>query len=111
MDHLQIKNLVTIINLGSLSFEIYYKENKLISNSGYFQNFKHQLNSISKSTAAHSTLTLDNRSSCKLKKGTDGYLKIEKGLKILKKTVVFEKNYWKIIASHDGYNKDYGTNS
>ena len=93
---------------GSLSFEIYYKENKLISNSGYFQNFKHQLNSISKSTATHSTLTLDNRSSCKLKKDTDGYLKIEKDLKILKKTVVFEKNYWKIIASHDGYIKDYG---
>jgi uncharacterized heparinase superfamily protein len=93
---------------GSLSFEIYYKENKLISNSGYFQNFKHQLNSISKSTATHSTLTLDNRSSCKLKKDTDGYLKIEKNLKILKKTVVFEKNYWKIIASHDGYIKDYG---
>ena len=93
---------------GSLSFEIYYKENKLISNSGYFQNFKHQLNSISKSTATHSTLTLDNRSSCKLKKNTDGYLKIEKNLKILKKTVVFEKNYWKIMASHDGYIKDYG---
>ena len=93
---------------GSLSFEIYYKENKLISNSGYFQNFKHQLNSISKSTATHSTLTLDNRSSCKLKKNTDGYLKIEKDLKILKKIVVFEKNYWKIIASHDGYIKDYG---
>ena len=93
---------------GSLSFEIYYKDNKLISNSGYFQNFKHQLNYISKSTATHSTLTLDNRSSCKLKKDADGYLKIEKGLKILKKTVVFEKNYWKIIASHDGYNKDYG---
>ena len=93
---------------GSLSFEIYYKKNKLISNSGYFQNFKHQLNSISKSTATHSTLTLDNRSSCKLKKDTNGYLKIEKGLKILKKTVIFEKNYWKIIASHDGYIKDYG---
>ena len=93
---------------GSLSFEIYYKDNKLISNSGYFQNFKHQLNSISKSTATHSTLTLDNRSSCKLKKDADGYLKIEKDLKILKKNVVFEKNYWKIIASHDGYIKDYG---
>ena len=93
---------------GSLSFEIYYKDNKLISNSGYFQNFKHQLNYISKSTASHSTLTLDNRSSCKLKKDADGYLKIEKGLKILKKTVVFEKNYWKIMASHDGYIKDYG---
>ena len=45
---------------GSLSFEIYYKDNKLISNSGYFQNFKHQLNYISKSTATHSTLVLDN---------------------------------------------------
>ena len=93
---------------GSLSFEIYYKEYKLISNSGYFQNFKHQLNYISKSTAAHSTLTIDNRSSCKLKKDSDGLLKVEKGLKILNKTVILEKNYWKVKASHDGYIKDYG---
>ena len=38
----------------------------------------------------------------------NGNLKIDKGLKILKKNIIFEKNYWKIVASHDGYIKDYG---
>ena len=70
---------------GALSFEIFYKSTKLISNNGYFQNYKHQLNPISKSTATHSTLCIDNQSSCNFKKDTDGTLKINKGLKILKK--------------------------
>ena len=30
------------------------------------------------------------------------------GLKITKKNIVFEKNYWKINAAHDGYIKEYG---
>ena len=53
---------------GSLSFEITSRGRKLICNSGYFQNFKHQLNEISKSSATHSTLILDDRSSCKFTK-------------------------------------------
>ena len=28
-------------------------------------------------------------------------------IKNFKKNIVFEKNYWKINASHDGYNKKY----
>ena len=76
---------------GTLSFEIYFKGKKLISNSGYFQNYKHQLNSISRSTASHSTLTIDNRSSTKLKKNADGTLKIDKAAKILKKKNFFRK--------------------
>ena len=48
---------------GSLSFEIFSGEKKLICNSGYFQNPKHPLNEISKSSATHSTLILDDRSS------------------------------------------------
>ena len=93
---------------GSLSFEIVFNGKKLISNSGYFQNFKHQLNSISKSTAAHSTLVLDNHSSSKTKKNSYGAFTIEKGLKIIKKSVIAEKNYWSISGSHDGYLKEYG---
>ena len=89
---------------GSLSFEIISKGRKLICNSGYFQNFKHQLNEISKSSATHSTLTLDDRSSCKFTKRKQ----ILEGLKIIKKNIVFEKNYWKINAAHDGYLKQYG---
>ena len=93
---------------GALSFEIYFKNTKLISNAGYFQNYKHQLNAISKSTATHSTLCIDNRSSCKFKKESDGLVKIEKGIKILKKNIISEKDYWCVSGSHDGYLKNYG---
>ena len=93
---------------GALSVEIFYKNCKLISNCGYFQNYKHQLNSISKSTVTHSTLILDNKSSCSLKKDHDGILKNNHDLKILKKSSLSEKNYLCINGSHDGYLKEYG---
>jgi len=93
---------------GALSFEIISSNKKLICNSGYFQNFKHQLNDVSKSTAAHSTLIIDNRSSCKLRKQEDGKSIIDNGLKIIKKSTIFEKNYWSVESSHDGYLKEFG---
>ena len=93
---------------GSLSFEIISGGKKLICNSGYFQNYKHQLNNVSKSTATHSTLIIDNHSSCKLRKNGNQYSKIEQGLKITKKSIVFEKNYWSLRSAHDGYIKQYG---
>jgi uncharacterized heparinase superfamily protein len=93
---------------GSLSFEIISNGKKLICNSGYFQNFKHQLNELSKSSAVHSTLTLEDRSSCKFFKSSDSGFKISQGLKIIKKKIVNEKNYWKINAAHDGYLKQFG---
>ena len=92
---------------GSLSFEIISNGKKLICNSGYFQNFKNQLNEISKSSAAHSTLVIDDKSSCKFVKTSDLSTRISEGLKITKKNIIFEKNYWKIIAAHDGYLKKY----
>ena len=88
---------------GSLSFEIISSGRKLICNSGYFQDSKNQLNKISKSSATHSTLILDDRSSCKFTEKS----KIFESLKIIKKNVVFEENYWKINAAHDGYLKQY----
>ena len=93
---------------GTLSFEIFFNGCKLISNCGYFQNYKHQLNSISKSTATHSTLVLDNRSSCKMRKDLDGIFKVDDELKIIKKNIISEKKYWNISGSHDGYLKNYG---
>ena len=90
---------------GALSFEIISNNKKLICNSGYFQKTKHKLNDISRSSANHSTLIIDNHSSCKI---NSSKLEIENNLKILKKTTVMEKNYWNICASHDGYNKRYG---
>jgi len=90
---------------GALSFEIISNKKKLICNSGYFQSHGHQLNELSKSSAIHSVLILDDRSSCKFNKTKN---EISHGLKILKKNIVFEKNYWKINSAHDGYLKQYG---
>jgi len=87
---------------------MYYNNIKLISNNGYFQNSKHQLNLISKSTATHSTLCIDNQSSCKFRKDSNGLMKVDKGLKILKKNILFNKDHWSIMGSHDGYLKKYG---
>jgi len=93
---------------GALSFEIISNGKKLISNCGYFQKVNHQLNEVSKSSASHSTLIIDDRSSCSFNKLTNKKSKICKGLRILEKKIVFEKNYWKINASHDGYLKLHG---
>ena len=93
---------------GALSFEIISNGKKLICNSGYFQNHNHQLNELSKSSAIHSTLILDDSSSCKFNKTRNKSSGISHGLKILKKNIIFEKNYWKINAAHDGYLKQYG---
>jgi len=90
---------------GALSFEIISNGKKLICNSGYFQKTKHKLNNISRSTANHSALIIDNQSSCKINSTN---LEIDYGLKILKKTYEMKKNYWNICASHDGYTKKYG---
>jgi len=90
---------------GALSFEIISNKKKLICNSGYFQKTKHKLNDISKSSANHTTLIIDNHSSCKINKSK---MEIENSLKILNKKFVMEKNYWNISASHDGYSKRYG---
>jgi uncharacterized heparinase superfamily protein len=92
---------------GALSFEIISNGKKLISNCGYFKN-NNKINQLSKSSAAHSTLIIDDNSSCKFTKVHDSWI-VNKGLKILKKDCVFEKNYWKINASHDGYLKRYNS--
>ena len=91
---------------GSLSFEIITNGKKLISNCGYYEGKNEKLVKLSKSTAAHNTLAIDNNSSCKFKRFKENYL-INNGLKILKKSIVHEKNYWKISASHNGYFKKY----
>ena len=91
---------------GSLSFELVSNGKKLISNCGYYSGKNEKLAKLSKSTATHSTLILNDNSSCKFKKRKKNYL-LEGNLKILKKDIIFEKNYWKISSSHDGYNKKF----
>jgi uncharacterized heparinase superfamily protein len=94
---------------GALSFEICSGGKKLISNCGYHNNKNSKLIELSKSTATHNTLTIDDSSSCQYRKINNKNYYVNNNLKILKKNIVFEKNYWKINASHDGYKKKYDT--
>ncbi len=91
---------------GALSFEIISNGKKLITNCGYYKKNNQNLNKISKSSAAHSTLIIDDNSSCKFIKKKNEFI-LKKGLKITQKNSVCEKNYWKINAAHDGYFKKF----
>ena len=93
---------------GPLSFEAIYKGSKIICNSGYFQNQNHKLNIISRSTVAHSTLVLNSKSASTFKKKNRKTI-LENGLKSIKENIVFEKNFWSIKGSHNGYQKKFGT--
>ncbi len=92
---------------GALSFEIISNGKKLISNCGYYKN-NSKLNQLSKSSAAHSTLIIDDNSSCKFTK-IDNLNLVKNGLRIIKKDIIYKKNYWKISASHNGYLKRYNS--
>lgn len=93
---------------GALSFEIISNQKKLITNSGYFSENNNKLNKISKSTSLHSTLIVEDYSSCNYKKIKNLGLVIDNGLKISKKNIVYEENYWKLSAAHDGYSQKFG---
>ena len=93
---------------GALSLEIVSNGRKLISNCGYFKKNNIKLNNLSRSTAAQSTLIIDDNSSCKFSKLHNSFF-VKNGLKVHKKNSIFEKNYWKICASHDGYIKKYNS--
>ena len=97
---------------GCLSFEITSNKEKLICNLGFDINKNNKIKLLSKSTAAHSTLYLNNHSSCIFR--TSHSLKINhenklyEGLKIIKKKIVSEKDFENITVSHSGYQSRYG---
>jgi len=94
---------------GALSFEIFTNSKKLITNSGYYSGNRNKLNKLSKSTALQSTLSIEDHSSCDYRNVGKSNLIVNEGIRITKKNLVFEDNYWKISASHDGYLKKFQT--
>jgi uncharacterized heparinase superfamily protein len=102
------KNLSKDYQSGALSFEIISNDKKLLSNSGYFADTQNKLNKISKSTALQNTLAIEDYSSCSFKKIEKSNFIVDQGLKITKKNIIFEDNYWKISAAHDGYFQRFG---
>ena len=73
---------------GALSFEIVSNGKKLISNCGYYEKPNNKLCQLSKSTAAHSTLVVDDNSSCKFAKTQDTVVN-KKRFKNTKKKLYF----------------------
>ena len=102
------KNCSQDYQAGTLSFEIISNGKKLISNSGYFANKYNKLNKLSKSTSLQSTLVIEDYSSSSFKKVKKQNFVVNHGLKITKKNIVFEDNYWKVSAAHDGYTQNFG---
>ena len=97
---------------GCLSFEINSNGEKLICNLGFDINKNNKIKLLSRTTAAHSTLYLNNHSSCIFRTSDPFRIHQEnmlrKGLKITKKKIVSEKDFENIIASHNGYQNRYG---
>ena len=56
----------------------------------------------------HSTLILNNKSASTFKK-KNGINFLESSVKSFNKNIVFEKNFWSIKSSHNGYLKEFGT--
>ena len=97
---------------GCLSFEITSNKEKLICNLGFDINKNNKIKLLSRSTAAHSTLYLNNHSSCIFRTSYPFKIhhenRLREGLKIVKKKIVSEKDFENIIASHNGYQNRYG---
>ena len=84
----------------------------MICNSGYGKYFSPKLTSLSRSTAAHSTLYLNDTSSCifqknKLINKVYGNSLVQKH-KIINKRYTEDKNFYSITATHNGYEKKFG---
>jgi len=92
---------------GALSFEIISNGKKLISNSGYFTKKKSRFNKLSKSTSLQNTLVIEDHSSCDFLKNEKSEYLIKKGVKISRKNIIFQDNYWKISGAHDGYYRKF----
>ena len=97
---------------GCLSFELISNKQKVICNSGYGKYLSPKFLFLSRSTAAHSTLYINDTSSCTFQKNpiinkVYGSSLIHKH-RIIKKSYAEDKNFYSIIASHNGYEKRFG---
>ena len=63
-------------------------EKKIFTNSGYYSFKNLKLNQLSKTSAAHNVLIIDDNSSCKFKKKFNSYFEIYEGLKITKRNII-----------------------
>ena len=97
---------------GCLSFEFISNKQKVICNLGYGKYLSPKISSISRATAAHSTLYINDTSSCTFQKNQTinkiyGNSLIYKH-KVIKKNYAEDKDFYFISAAHNGYEKKFG---
>jgi len=97
---------------GCLAFELISNKQKVICNSGYGKYLSKKLNFLSRSTASHSTLYINDTSSCIFEKNSFinevyGYSLVQKH-KIIYKSFSENKEFYSISATHNGYEKKFG---
>ena len=97
---------------GCLALELISNRYKVICNSGYGKYLSSKLASISRSTAAHSTLYINDTSSCIFQKNESinkvyGNSLVQKH-RVINKNYTEDKNFYSISASHNGYEKRFG---
>ena len=105
-------NFTKYYQAGCLSFELSSNKQKIICNSGYGKYFSSKLASLSRSTAAHSTLYINDTSSCIFQKNKSinkiyGNSLLEKH-KVIYKNYTEDSDFYFISASHNGYEKKFG---
>ncbi len=105
-------NFTKYYQAGSLAFELSSNKEKVICNSGYGKFFSPEIASLSRSTAAHSTLYINNTSSCTFQKNKSinkfyGNSLLDK-YKIIKKSYTEDKDFFSLSACHNGYEKKFG---
>jgi len=105
-------NFTKYYQAGCLAFELISNKQKIICNLGYGKYLSPKFSSLSRSTAAHSTLYINDTSSCIFQKNKSinkvyGNSLIQK-LKIINKNYTEDKDYYSIAASHNGYEKKFG---
>ena len=105
-------NFAKYYQAGCLSFELISNKQKVICNSGYGKYLSPKLMSLSRSTAAHSTLYINDTSSCIFQKNKSinkvyGNSLIQKH-KVINKNYAEDKDFYSLAASHNGYEKKFG---
>ena len=98
---------------GCLSFEMSWKQHRLVVNCGLPAMNKENWRQVARATAAHSTVTLNDRSSCHFLESSP-MRRLLHGTPIIggPRKVTAERNdtaeAFGLTASHDGYAKDFG---
>ena len=105
-------NYAKFYQAGCLAFELNSNKQKIICNSGYGKYLSSKLMSLSRSTAAHSTLYINNASSCSFQKNkfinkVYGNSLLQKH-KIINKIFTENNDFYLITATHNGYEKKFG---